>query len=71
MSARILKFKAAPPSPISTRMESFAKGHPVVVEIPVHLALRISDAAIWEQKTAEQFVLAMLEAAFPEKTGAA
>ena len=71
MQARILTFKAAPPTPISTRLKSLENSGPTVIEIPASLAQRISDAAIWERKTAEQFVLVMLEAAFPKKTGAA
>lgn len=41
------------------------------IEIPNRLAQKIADAAMWEGKTTEQFVLSMLNAVFPEQAGAA
>lgn len=71
MSARILPFKAAPPTAISARLKALERSGPVLVEIPTRLAQRIADAAIWGPKTPEQFVIDLLQAEFPEKTGAA
>ena len=71
MQARILTFKAAPPTPISTRLKSLENSGSILIEIPAELAQRITDAAIYVPKSAEQFALDILAEAFPEKTGAA
>lgn len=69
MSAQIIQFQKPTPCALRCLVPQHASGFKV--EVPASLASRISDAAIWEQKTAEQFVLAMLEAVFPSTGDAA
>ena len=48
-----------------------AKSSPCPIEISAAVSQRIADAAIWEGRTVTEFVLAMLNAAFPDQTGGA
>ena len=70
MSGNVLPFRSIQPSQIPST-SSLDIGGAITVEVPEQLARRIANNAMWALKTPEQFVLAMLEAAFPEKTGAA
>ena len=69
MSAAIIPFNAAQKR--SNGMLKAATTSACSIELPSRLAQKIAEAAIWEGNTAEQFVLAMLNAAFPDQAGAA
>ena len=69
-SASILPFNRRPLHPLNVASCPATPGA-LKVEIPDALAKRISDAAIWERRTVPEFVLAMLNAAFPDQAGAA
>ena len=69
MSAAIIPFNAALKR--SNGIPKPSQNSACSIELPSRLAQKIAEAALWEGKTAEQFVLAMLQAAFPDQAGAA
>lgn len=71
MSARILAFKSPKEIHGQNGIYPLSSSGAINVEVPPKLAQQIADAAIWEGKTPQQFVLAFLQAAFPERAGSA
>ena len=71
MTARIIPFTIVSSTQlIAVNLERPHRGA-INVEVPARLAQQIADAAMWEGNTPQQFVVAFLQAAFPDRTGAA
>ena len=70
MAAKTIPFTIVAPSQlIAANLDRPHRGA-INVEVPALLAQQIADAAIWEGKTPQQFVVGFLQAAFPERSGA-
>ena len=59
--------------PPITRVQKLASRDPgaLEVQVPDGLAKRVTDAALWAGKSPDQFIIDMLNAAFPQGEGAA
>ena len=66
--AQVLTF--TPPLGLAQKLASPDVGS-LEVHVPEGLAMRVANAAMWSEKSPQQFILDMLHAAFPDGKGAA